>query len=51
MMADFEEYLDNPVNDLPNLPVGEPRMRMKTETERELPEMFRRYKEKYAIKG
>ncbi len=51
MMANFEEYLDNPVNDLPNLPVGEPRMRMKTETERELPEMFRRYKEKYAIKG
>lgn len=48
MMANFEYYLKNPVNDFPNAPIGEPHMRMKLEFEKQLSDKFKIFKLKYA---
>ena len=48
MMANFEFHLNNPSNDFPDAPVGEPHMRMKSELEKNLEARFEEYKLKYA---
>ena len=48
MMVNFEYYLEKPVNDFPDAPIGEPHMRMKLEFEKQLEDRFEVFKSKYS---